>query len=359
MTAIARPRHNSRMRALYPRAIALAAMLSVAGPTRAASADAPASETPITISIVGTNDLHGHLEALPRLGGYIANLRRARARDGGGVILVDAGDVFQGTLESNMNEGAAAIAAYNALGYDAVAIGNHEFDFGPVGPAQIPRAPGDDPRGALKARVAEARFPFLAANLVDAATGARPAWPNLRPTTIVDVAGVKLGLIGLANAGTAGMTAPANFAGLRALPLAPAVIAAAKELRRRGVTAVVVVAHVGGSCKRFDAADDPASCEGDGEIFQLAPATPPGTVDALLAGHPPQGIAHRVAGVPIIESFANVRDFGRIDLSVDLFRRRARSKAIPAVVDVKVFPPQELAKPGFAFFGSYEGAPLA
>ena len=94
-------------------------------------------------------------------------------------MLVDAGDMFQGTLESNMTEGAAVVRAYNALGYDAVAVGNHEFDFGPVGPAPSPRAPGDDPRGALKARAAEAHFPFLAANLVDDATGAPPAWPNV------------------------------------------------------------------------------------------------------------------------------------------------------------------------------------
>ena len=98
-------------------------------------------------------------------------------------MLVDAGDMFQGTLESNIGEGAAVVRAYNVLRYDAAAIGNHEFDFGPVGPAPAPRTPADDPRGALKARAAEARFPFLAANLVDAATGAPPAWPNVRPTT--------------------------------------------------------------------------------------------------------------------------------------------------------------------------------
>ena len=102
-------------------------------------AGAPVTDAPVTISIVGTNDLHGHIEALPRIGGYIANLRRARARDGGGVVLLDAGDMFQGTLESNMNEGAAVVRAYNVLKYDAAAVGNHEFDFGPVGPATAPR----------------------------------------------------------------------------------------------------------------------------------------------------------------------------------------------------------------------------
>ena len=56
----------------------------------------------------------------------------------------------------------AMVAGYNALGYAAAAIGNHEFDFGPAGPAHIPARPDQDPRGALKARAAAARFPFLA-----------------------------------------------------------------------------------------------------------------------------------------------------------------------------------------------------
>ena len=102
----------------------------------------------MTLSIVGTNDLHGGIlqredrGGLAMLGGYVANLRAARARDGGAVLLIDAGDMFQGTLESNLNEGAVVVAAYNALGYAAAAIGNHEFDFGPVGPAATPQLAG-------------------------------------------------------------------------------------------------------------------------------------------------------------------------------------------------------------------------
>jgi 5'-nucleotidase len=98
----------------------------------------------LTLSIVGTNDVHGGVVpvdgrgGLALLGGYVNNLRAARARDGGGVLLVDAGDMWQGTLESNLTEGASVVAAYNALGYAAAAIGNHEFDFGPVGPASKP-----------------------------------------------------------------------------------------------------------------------------------------------------------------------------------------------------------------------------
>jgi 5'-nucleotidase len=121
---------------------------------RPAAVSAPA---PFVLSFLGLNDLHGRLRALPAFAGYVANVRRARAKDGGAVALVDAGDMFQGTLESNLTEGASVIAAYRALGMTVATLGNHEFDFGPV-------AGGDDPQGAIRARIREAPFPILSAN---------------------------------------------------------------------------------------------------------------------------------------------------------------------------------------------------
>ena len=63
------------------------------------------------------------------------------------MLLVDAGDLFQGTLESNLNEGATVVDAYNALGYAAATIGNHEFDYGPDNPMHKSAAQAKD--GAL------------------------------------------------------------------------------------------------------------------------------------------------------------------------------------------------------------------
>jgi 5'-nucleotidase len=321
------------------------------GLASAANADGGSmAPTPVTISIVGTNDLHGHLEALPLLGGYLANVRRARARDGGGVVLVDAGDMFQGTLASNLGEGAAVVRAYDALRYDAAALGNHEFDFGPVGPSSTPLARGDDPRGALKARAAEAPFPFLDANLIEIATGAPPAWPHIRPTTIVDVAGIKVGIIGVTTFSTPATVLPSNFVGLRVAPLAPTVRRAAEGLRRRGAKVVVVAAHAGGGCRDNEVPDDLRSCEVDSEIFQLARALPAGAVDVIVAGHTHDGIAHRVAGVAITEAFANGRGFGRVDLSVD--------PASGRIADVRVQPLQLLVRPEHGRWPSYEGKPV-
>src|SRR5438445_4755858 len=102
-------------------------------PRLAAAPDQPAL---VTLSIVGTSDLHGAafsgngLGGLPLLAGYVNNLRAARAADGGAVLLVDSGDTFQGDVESNLSEGALVVDAYNAMGYTAEAVGNHDFDFG-------------------------------------------------------------------------------------------------------------------------------------------------------------------------------------------------------------------------------------
>jgi 5'-nucleotidase len=317
----------------------------VAGAPAAGTNPAPAR---VTISIVGTNDLHGRLGMLPRFGGYLANLRRARARDGGAVLLLDAGDMFQGTLESNANEGAAVVRAYEWLRYDAVAIGNHEFDYGPIGAASAPEKPGDDPRGALKARAAEAPFPFLAANLVDAATHAMPAWPNVLPSAILTKAGVRIGVVGATTVGTPRTTLAANFAGLAVTAIAPAVTSAARTLRGAGAQVVVLTAHAGGACKRVDDPSDLSSCESDSEIFTAARAMD--GVDAVVAGHTHDGVAQRVAGIPIIESYAEGRAFGRIDLTVDPATHR--------VVETHIFPPHRICDGAGCATETYEGAPV-
>jgi 2',3'-cyclic-nucleotide 2'-phosphodiesterase (5'-nucleotidase family) len=284
------------------------------------AASAPAS---VTLSIVGTNDVHGGIlerdgrGGLALFAGYVDNLRAARKRDGGAVMLIDAGDMFQGTLESNLNEGAVVVSAYNALGYAAAAIGNHEFDFGPVGPRSTPASAEDDPRGALKARAAEAHFPFLAANLIDASTGRMVDWPNVKPSVTVDALGVKVGIVGLLTEETLSTTIASNTRGLRIAPLEATLEAEAKRLRAGGASVVVLTTHAGGRCRTFDSPSDLSSCDQAAEIFTLARSLPAGLVDAIVAGHTHAGIAQDVNGVPIIESFSTGLTFGRIDLTVD------------------------------------------
>ncbi|UJR86734.1 bifunctional metallophosphatase/5'-nucleotidase [Sandaracinus amylolyticus] len=310
-----------------------------------------------TMSIVGTNDLHGHIRALPLFAGYLANLRAARTRDRGAVLLLDGGDMFQGTLESNLEEGASVVRAYEVLGYDAVTIGNHEFDYGPIGPRATPRDPGDDPRGALRARIEEAEFPFLSANLLQREGGAR-AELGL-PSVLLERAGLSIGVIGVTTEQTLTTTIATNVADLAMRPLADAITAEAQALRARGAAMVVVTAHAGGHCERFDDPDDLSSCDPTEEIFEVARALTPGTVDAIVGGHTHQAVAHRVNGIPIIEAYSYGIAFGRVDLVVD--------RASGRVVDVRVMPPQRLcgaegASPegdlAACAPGDYEGAPV-
>ena len=289
----------------------------------------------VTLSIVGTTDLHGRV--FPRdghggvalLGGYLRNLRAARAADGGAVLLLDAGDTFQGGVTSDISEGLLVVDAYNALGYDALAIGNHEFEYGAVDTATGPEA--TDMRGALKAAAARARFPFLAANVIDTATGRPVAWPNVRPSAIVGAAGLRVGIVGVMTSDGLRRTLAANVEGLATAALAPTVEREARRLRRRGADLVLVLAHAGGECARFDDPADLASCDADSEIFQLARRLPAGLVDGIVAGHSHRALAHEVAGIPIVQAWSWGRAFARLDLTVE---RGA------GVVSTRLFPPR-------------------
>lgn len=327
-------------------------------PASSATVEVSASEAPapdpVTLSIVGTNDLHGHLARTAVLSGFLRNLRAARESDGA-VLLLDGGDMFQGTLESNLVEGASVVRAYNALGYTAATIGNHEFDYGPVGPAATPQSPEDDPRGALLARAAEMRFPLLGANLRVAATGSPVEWPHVSPTALVEAAGVKVGLIGVTTEETLGTTIHANVADLAIAPIVETVTQAAAELREQGAVVVIVLAHAGGRCHDFSDPDDLSSCDAEDEIFEVVRALPAGAVDVIVAGHTHKGVAHRVNGVVVLESYAYGRAFGRVDLVVD--------RATGGVTSTHVFAPQELCQDAHVDVsecepGEYEGHPV-
>jgi 2',3'-cyclic-nucleotide 2'-phosphodiesterase (5'-nucleotidase family) len=317
----------------------VAACASGARPPSTAAPPTPSART-ITLSIIGTNDLHGGVlqredrGGLALLGGYVSNLRAARARDGGAVLLIDGGDMFQGTLESNLTEGSAVVAAYNALGYTAAAIGNHEFDFGPAGPASTPQRPDDDPRGALKARAAEASFPFLAANLIDGATGRPVDFRNVKPSTIVTAAGVRVGIVGVMTTRALVTTIAANIRGLRVAPLAETIEAEARRLRAGGATVIVVAAHAGGRCTDFSNPRDLSSCDPNDEIIPVARALPPGLVDVIVAGHTHLSMGHQVQDIAISEAYSGGRGFGRIDVIVDA--------ATKQVAERRSFPPRDL-----------------
>jgi 5'-nucleotidase len=336
---LSRLRHALRRRVLIlPALVVIWVAAGLAGPGTANS------DRAITLSLVGTTDLHGQVFSangrggLALLGGYLENLRAARATDGGAVLLFDSGDTFLDGIESNLSEGAIVVDAYNVLGYTAAAIGNHDFEFGAVDAKRFePRA---DRRGALKARAAQAHFPLLAANLME--DGRPVEWPNVRRSAMIDAAGVKVGVIGVMTRDALSMTLASNVIGLQVTALADAITTEATRLRADGARLVVVAAHAGGYCGAFDRPEDLGSCDDSSEIFDVARALPHGFVDVVFAGHTHQAIAHEVNGTAIVQAYSWGRAFSRVDVTIERAARSEGQRGAARVTGMRIFPPREV-----------------
>src|SRR5438270_611117 len=142
------------------------------------------------------------------------------------VILLDAGDAFQGTLISNEFRGKSVVDVYNVMGMNAAAIGNHDFDFG------IP---------VLKERMAQSKFPWLSANVFMKGTRNRPEWA--KASVLLEIGGIKVGVIGLSTRETATVTNPLNVADYEFVEGGPIAAQEADALRARGATVVLITAH--------------------------------------------------------------------------------------------------------------------
>ena len=282
----------------------------------------PRGEADLWISVAITNDIHGYIMPQPyelpaadggrheyTIGGVewlAGSLEILRARDP--VLLLDAGDMFQGTLISNSVNGASVVAAMNHLGYAATAVGNHEFDFG--------REPEDspDPFSALKARAAEARFPFLAANILDRGTGEMVTWPGFASHVVVEVSGLKIAILGGTTIDTPKISLPYLGEVLDIRPLEEVIPPLAKRLRAEGADVVIALVHAGGACADGSNPDDISTCEPDAEMFRLARAMDPADVDLIAGAHTHRMIGHRVNGILLVEGGAYMQAFSLVRL---------------------------------------------
>lgn len=162
----------------------------------------------------------------PRLATAVAEQRRAAEADGRAVVLLDAGDQFQGSLFFTAHEGMAELAVQHALGVDAMAVGNHEFDKGPA---------------VLGRYLAAARFPVLSANL---AVEAEPALAGrIAPFTLIERGGIRLGVVGLTTREAATSSSPGPA--VRFLDPGAALRAAVAAARAQGASTVVALSHLG------------------------------------------------------------------------------------------------------------------
>ena len=215
--------------ALSAIAILLAACSSAQQATTTSSA---ASQPQTSFTIIHTNDVHGYLQAGDGVLGIaaVAQLKADHINDGEQVLLLDAGDALQGNTFVSQSQGAVVPGLMNAAGYDAMALGNHDFDYG---------------ADVLQERMAAFDFPALAANITVDATGELFAQAN---TTFTLGDGTKVGVFGLDTPSTKTQSATKNTAGLSFATgddLYACAQQQADELRAQGCDFVVCMTHLG------------------------------------------------------------------------------------------------------------------
>jgi 2',3'-cyclic-nucleotide 2'-phosphodiesterase (5'-nucleotidase family) len=298
-------------------ATAYASMHRVPGEGGTSIAARPA--TGPRLRLIGTNDVHGALEARPDPSGVMrgglayvaAAIKRAEAECAPPrctSLLLDGGDEFQGTPASNFAYGRPVVEIFNRLGLGAAALGNHEFDWGP---------------DSLRARMRQAHYAFLGANVRDT-LGRGVPW--IRSDTILVRGGARIGVIGVSTRSTATSTRASNVVGLRFEDPAPIVDSLTRSLRARGATVVVVVAHAGAFCDRTGQ----AQCSG--EVVDLARRVTQ-HVDAIISGHTHSLVNSIVNGIPIVQGRSRGEAIDVVDLPLD-----AGDAAMPTHEVREVFP---------------------
>ncbi|MFC5653213.1 bifunctional 2',3'-cyclic-nucleotide 2'-phosphodiesterase/3'-nucleotidase [Paenibacillus solisilvae] len=305
---------------------------------------------PVNVQILGINDFHGQLDTTSNFGAgnvggaaYLAAYLKQERAANPNTLLVHAGDsVGASAPVSSLERDKPTLEFLNLLHFDVGTLGNHEFDQGvPALLAQVKGGP--DP---IKPSIVhnKSSFPIINANVVsatyayDQTTVTDSVYKNiLPPYTVKEIGGVKVGFIGLATNATPSKVSPSALAGVKFIDQAPAVNAAAAELKAQGVKTIVVLAH------------DPASVDRTtglpyGEAVDLANAIDD-EVDVIFAGDNHAKVNVTVDNKLIVEAYSYGTAYADVDLAIDpktgdVIGKQAR------IVDVKqdgVTPDAEIA----------------
>lgn len=258
------------------------------------------------IVILHTNDLHG--ESLARIATIVAELREVHPD----LLLVDAGDLFSGTPVSGVFKGEAEQTAVLALSFDALAVGNHDFDFGQ-----------DTLKSSLQAGV-----PWVAANILQ-----EDQSPLVPPFLIKKVRDVRVLIVGLTTTATPRMAFPKDVEGLFfADPVST--LECILALTNSSYDICIVLSHLG-----------------YGEDLLLAQRVP--DITAIIGGHSHTVLRNpvRIGNTLIIQTGSSARYLGKIVIRVEEgFRAQGELLEVQATT-----PPH----PAFALIDDYYGAALA
>ncbi len=218
-------------------------------------------------SILHTNDHHGHFWANAQ-GEYglaaqktlMDQQRYDVQAKGGGALILSAGDVNTGVPESDVLNAEPDIRGMNLIGYDAMALGNHEFD---------------KPLSVLQKQQKWAKFPFLAANIYAKGSDRR----LFKPWAIFNRMGLKIAVIGLTTTDTLRIANPQNVAQIEIRDPVKETEKAVAELRASDKPDVIIaLTHMG----HYDDGQHGSNAPGD---VELARSLPPGTVNVIVGGH--------------------------------------------------------------------------
>lgn len=247
------------------RGVALALLAAFALTTQ--PAQAYEKDKTYKITILHTNDHHGHFwrseygeYGLAAQKTLVDRIRKEVAQEGGSVLLLSGGDINTGVPESDLQDAEPDFRGMNLIGYDAMAVGNHEFD---------------NPLTVLRQQEKWAKFPFLSANIYQKSTGER----LFKPWAIFTRQDIKIAVIGLTTDDTAKIGNPEYFTDIEFRKPAEEAKVVIQELNMNEKPDVIIATtHMG----HYDNGDHGSNAPGDVEMARSLPA---GSLAMMVGGH--------------------------------------------------------------------------
>ncbi|MBO9410198.1 MULTISPECIES: bifunctional UDP-sugar hydrolase/5'-nucleotidase [unclassified Ruegeria] len=287
------------------------------------------------LTILHTNDIHSRIESINKYDstcdaedeaegkcfGGMARLKtaidgRRNALDGQNVLVLDAGDPFQGSLFYTTYKGAAEAEFMEAIGYDAMAVGNHEFDDGPEG---------------LAAFVDAVSFPVISGNL-DLSSSA-DLKDRVQGHLVLDVGGQKVGIVSALATDTVDTSSPGKDVLFQ--DEIDSLTADVEALQAEGVDIVIALNHVG--------------LAKDIEIAEQVPG-----LDLVIGGHSHTLLSNTQEGaagsyplmvgdVPVVQAYAYSKYLGEVTLTFDDDGNLVSAEGEPILLDASVTPDPDIA----------------
>jgi 2',3'-cyclic-nucleotide 2'-phosphodiesterase (5'-nucleotidase family) len=274
-------------------------------PSLGSAGDAAA---PIVVRVYHTNDVHGWIMPRPdkrapgRPVGGAAALKALLDKDARPKLVLDAGDWWQGTPEGSLTKGESVAEVFDAVGYDAIEAGNHDFDAG---------------ADSLRALIPKMSMPVLAANIY-APDGKRVPWTKAH--IIKEVSGVKFGIFGLITSHMNRLEVPGKIAGLTFRREADEARDQVAALRKEGADVIVAVTHVG-----FESPDR-LPFEGDQTIAREVPG-----IDLIVGGHTHTALSRAwrdpAHGTLVVQAGSHLTKAGLATLTIDPTTRRVTASS--------------------------------